>query len=299
MKRICLVVLLASACLTGGFFPLQAEEPEKIKVLIVDGQNNHDWKGTTPALKAIYEKSGRFTVEVATTPGKGQDMSSFKPDFSKFDVVLMNYNGDRWPKETDDAFEKFVREGGGLVIFHAGDNAFRSWKEYNEMIAVGGWEGRNETDGPYLYVKDGEIVRDTTPGGGGGHGPQVEYRVETYTPDHPIMKGLSEAFLHSKDELYCKMRGPAKNVTILATARSKVDEGGTGYDEPMLLAIDYGKGRVFHTMLGHAAEQCKCVGFLTTLLRGTEWAATNKVTIPCPDDYPAADKVSLRPFENE
>jgi type 1 glutamine amidotransferase len=91
------------------------------------------------------------------------------------------------------------------------------------------------------------------------------------------------------------MRGPAKNVTILATALSKTNEGGTGYDEPVLLVIDYHKGRVFHTVLGHAGAQCKCVGFQTTLLRGTEWAATNKVTIPVPDDYPAADKVSVRP----
>ena len=295
MKKATLVVLMAAACLGGGITGMMADESAKIKVLIVDGQNNHDWKGTTPELKDIYEKSGRFTVDVSTTPGQGQDNSGFKPDFAKYDVITMNYTGDRWPKETDDALEKFVREGGGLVIFHAADNAFRGWKEYNEMIAVGGWEGRNESDGPYLYVKDGEIVRDTSPGGGGSHGPQVEFRVETFTPDHPIMEGLPKAFLHCKDELYCKMRGPAKNVTILATALSKTDEGGTGYDEPVLLVIDYGKGRVFHTMLGHAAEQCKCVGFQTTLLRGTEWTATNKVTIPCPADYPAADKTSVRP----
>jgi type 1 glutamine amidotransferase len=295
MRRAFFVVLLATVCLAGGLARLSADEPVKIKALIVDGQNNHNWKETTPVLKETYEKSGRFTVDVATTPAAGQDMSGFKPDFSKYDVIVMNYTGDRWPKETDDAFEKFVREGGGLVIFHAADNAFRAWKEYNEMIAIGGWEGRNETDGPYLYVKDGEVVRDTKPGGGGSHGPQVEFVVKTFTPEHPIMDGLPKAFLHCADELYCKMRGPAKNVTILATALSKPNEGGTGYDEPVLLVIDYHKGRVFHTVLGHAGVQCKCVGFQTTLLRGTEWAATNKVTIPVPDDYPKADKVSVRP----
>ena len=296
MKNVILSwLLLATVCLAGGFTILLADEPVKIKAIIVDGQNNHNWRETTPVLKDIYEKSGRFTVDVATTPGNGQDMSIFKPDFSRYDVIVMNYNGDRWPKEMDDAFEKFVREGGGLVIFHAADNAFRAWKEFNEMIAIGGWEGRNESDGPYLYVKDGDVVRDTSPGPGGSHGPQVEFVVKTYTPEHPIMKGLPEAFLHNKDELYNRMRGPAKNVTILATALSKTNEGGTGNDEPALLVIDYGKGRVFHTVLGHAGEQCKCVGFQTTLLRGTEWAARNEVTIPCPDDYPTADKVSLRP----
>ncbi len=295
MKKTFLVVSLVAVCLAGGFARLMADEPAKIKVLIIDGQNNHNWKETTPVLKDIYEKSGHFAVDVVTSPEQGQDMSGFKPDFAKYDVLVMNYTGDAWPKETNAAFEKFVREGGGLVVYHAGDNAFRGWKEYNEMIAIGGWEGRNESDGPYLYVKDGEVVRDMTPGPGGSHGPQVEFLVETYAPDHPIMKDLPESFLHCKDELYCKMRGPAKNVTILATARSKTDEGGTGYDEPMLLVVDYGKGRVFHTMLGHAGEQCKCVGFQTTLLRGTEWAATNKVTIPKPEDYPTAEKISLRP----
>ena len=298
MKKSIQIAMLIAVCLVGCIVTSTlAEDLGKIKALIIDGQNNHNWKETTPVLKDIYEKSERFTVDVATTPEQGQDMSGFKPDFAKYDVIVMNYNGDTWPKETNDAFEKFVREGGGLVVYHAADNAFRNWKEYNEMIAVGGWEGRNEKDGPYLYVKDGEIVRDMTPGGGGHHGPQVEFLVETFADgsDHPIMKGLPKSFLHCKDELYCKMRGPAKNVTILATARSKVDEGGTGYDEPMLLVIDYGKGRVFHTMLGHAGPHCKCVGFQTTLLRGTEWAATNKVTIPCPEDYPTAEKVSLRP----
>ena len=276
----------------------EQEQPAKIRILLIDGQNNHGWKDTTPILKEIYEKSGRFTVDVATTPEAGKDMSGFKPDFSKYDVVVMNYAGDAWPKETSDAFDAFVKNGGGLVIYHAADNSFPDWKEYNEMIAVGGWGGRNEASGPYLYVKDGEVVRDTKPGSGGSHGPQVKFLVETFAPEHPIMKDLPAAFLHCEDELYCKLRGPAKNVTILATARSKVDEGGTGFDEPILMAIDYGKGRVFHDVLGHHVKQCKSVGFQVTLLRGTEWAATGLVTIPCPEDYPTKEEIRLREFDS-
>ncbi|MDR1383018.1 MAG: ThuA domain-containing protein [Planctomycetaceae bacterium] len=292
-KTLCVLTFLA-VCLSFAE-AVFADEPEKIKLLIIDGQNNHNWKATTPVLKDIYEKSGRFVVDIATSPAKGEDMSGFKPDFAKYGVLVMNYNGDSWTKETNDAFEKYVSNGGGLVSYHAGDNPFRDWKEYNEMIAIGGWGGRNENDGPYLYVKNGEVVRDTTPGSGGHHGPQVEFLIETFAPDHPIMKGLPKAFLHCKDELYCKLRGPAKNVDILGTALAKVNEGGTGNDEPMLMAITYGKGRVFHTTLGHDVPQCKCVGFQTTLLRGSEWAAIGSVTIPCPDDYPTADKTSVRP----
>jgi len=294
MKNVFLVVFVVTAFLGGGIAQLPADEPVKIKTLIIDGRF-YNGEESEPALKEIYEKSGRFTVDVATTPG-GRDIFRFKPDFSKYDViVLKNYLGTRWPKETEDAFEKFVREGGGLVIVHGANNSFHEWKEYNEMIGLGYGQGRNEKDGPYLYVKDGKVVRDTSPGSAGGHGPEMDFVVNTFKPDHPIMDGLPEAFMHSEDELYYGLRGPANHATILATAHSKTNEGGSGKIEPILLVIEYGKGRVFHSMLGHSDAACKCVGFQTTLFRGTEWAATNKVTIPCPDDYPTADKVSVRP----
>ncbi|MDQ6698602.1 MAG: ThuA domain-containing protein, partial [Acidobacteriota bacterium] len=89
-------------------------------------------------------------------------------------------------------------------------------------------------------------------------------------------------------------RGPADHMSILATAFSDPANNGSGNEEPMLLAIAYGQGRVFHTTLGHDPEAMKCVGFITTLQRGTEWAATGKVTLKVPDDFPSVDKVSVR-----
>ena len=132
-----------------------------MKALIVDGQNNHNWRQTTPHLKKLLEETKLFTVDLATTPGRGQDMSVFKPNFAAYDLVVSNYTGAAWPEETKEAFEKFVASGGGLVIYHAANNAFRDWKEYNEMIAIGGWGGRNETDGPYLYWRwrEGKVKR--------------------------------------------------------------------------------------------------------------------------------------------
>ena len=135
-----------------------------IKALLVDGQNNHNFRATTPLIKKALEDSGLFTVDVATSPENGQDMSQFKPDFAAYDVVVLNYNGDDWSAETREALEKYVSGGGGLVSVHAADNSFPNWKAYNEMIAVGGWGGRNEKSGPYLYWKDGRVVRDTSPG---------------------------------------------------------------------------------------------------------------------------------------
>jgi uncharacterized protein len=269
-----------------------------IRALIIDGQNNHDFKATTPHLKKVLEETGLFTVDVATAPAKGADMSSFKPEFSQYRVIVSNYSGQEWPQETKDAFVKFVREGGGFVSVHAADNSFPQWKEYNEMIAIGGWEGRNEKSGPYLRLRDGKWVHDMTPGVGGHHGRQHAFVVDTRVPEHPIMAGLPERWMHVKDELYDRLRGPATNVTVLASAMSAKDTGGSGEHEPLLLVTSFGKGRVFHTALGHNNGKDitaqRCVGFITTLQRGAEWAATGKVTQKVPADFPKADSVSLR-----
>ena len=268
----------------------------KMRALLIDGQNNHKtWPETSPLIERWLEESGLFTVDVATTPPKGQDNSAFQPAFSDYDVVVSNYNGELWPEATRRAFESYVREGGGFVSVHAADNAFAQWKAYNEMIAVGGWEGRNQASGPYLRLRDGKWIRDeATPGTGGHHGERHEFVVEIRNPNHPVTKGLPAKWRHAEDELYDQLRGPAKNVDVLASAYSEPATRGTGEHEPMLMAISFGKGRVFHTTLGHSPEAMRCVGFITTLQRGAEWAATGKVTQAVPGDFPGAEKVSLR-----
>ena len=280
-----------------GSTSIGAEQPaKKLNALIVDGQNNHPWAEVTPVLKTILEKSGRFAVDVATSPKQGEDMSSFKPNFAKYDVVVMNYNGDDWPSATQQAFEKFVAEGGGLSIVHAANNSFPDWKEFNLMCGLGGWGGRNEKSGPYVYWEDGKVVRNDEPGHGGSHGPQWEFLIEIRDAEHPITKGLPKAFRHCSDELYDRLRGPAANFTILATAYADKEKGGTGRHEPQLMVIDYGKGRIFHIAMGHAGQQCQSVSFIVPFERGTEWAATGKVTIPIPDDMPGEEKPVSREF---
>jgi type 1 glutamine amidotransferase len=266
-----------------------------IKALLVDGQNNHQWAVTSPELKKILEADGLCTVDVATAPAKGQDLSGLKPNFAAYQVVISNYNGEPWPAATKEAFEKYVSGGGGFVSVHAADNSFPEWSAYNEMIAIGGWGGRNEKSGPKLRLRDGKWTEDTAAGPGGHHGQQHEFLMVTRAPQHPIMAGLPDKWMHGKDELYDTLRGPAKKVTVLASAFSDPAKGGTGEDEPLLLTIDYGKGRVFHTALGHALDAIKCAGFAVTLQRGVEWAATGKVTQKVPADFPTAEKVSTRP----
>jgi type 1 glutamine amidotransferase len=274
---------------------LSKDNKKTLKALIVDGQNNHNWKGTTPVLKSLLEETGLFAVDVATSPAKKQSMDTFRPNFAKYDVIVSNYTGADWPKQTQDALVKYMENGGGLVIYHAANNAFPKWKEWNEMIAIGGWGGRDEKSGPMVRYRDGKIVFDNSPGRGGTHGPQHEFQIIIRDRHHSITAGLPEKWTHVKDELYSNLRGPAKNMDVLATAYADPAKKGTGEHEPALFTVRYGKGRVFHTVLGHGPEQLRCVGFIVTFLRGTEWAATGRVTqVEVPADFPTADEVSLR-----
>jgi type 1 glutamine amidotransferase len=126
------------------------------------------------------------------------------------------------------------------------------------------------------------------------HGKRLPFRVTTRAADHPIMHGLPESWMHMGDELYSRLRGPGRDMTVLATAWSDPANRGSGHDEPMLMALRFGKGRIFHTTLGHDAWALSDVGFMTLLRRGAEWAATGRVTQTVPADFPSADVVSYR-----
>jgi hypothetical protein len=101
--------------------------------------------------------------------------------------------------------------------------------------------------------------------------------------------------MHAKDELYSELRGPAKNLQILAYAYADKKYNGNQRNEPMLMTINYGKGRIFHTVMGHTggevfAPAMECAGFVTTLQRGAEWAATGKVSQKIPNNFPTENQ---------
>jgi type 1 glutamine amidotransferase len=310
-----LIFALASSTAEAG--------AKKIRVLIIDGQNNHDWRSTTPFMKKELESCGLFTVGVATTPQKptpppepkgnsADDLAKYKadlskyadayaafrlnppkfePDFSKYDVVLSNYNGPPWPKEVEKALESYLKAGKiGLVIVHAANNSFGNWKEYNLMIGMG-WRGSKGGD-RLLFDNEGKEVRiPSGKGDGSGHRYSGLFTITLRDREHPITKGMPDEWLHNNDELYDNMRGPIQNVHVLATSYSK----GTKVHEPMIWTVSYGQGRIFHTPMGHDLNAMRCVGFIATLQRGTEWAATGNVTLPLPENFPTAKKTSTVP----
>jgi hypothetical protein len=270
---------------------------QKIPVAIVDGQSGgayHNWKLTTQIMKIELEETGMFDVTVITAPESNGGFSNFNPNFAQYKALVMNYDGPDWPAGLESQFEQFVSGGGGLVIVHAADNSFPNWPAYNQMIGVGGWRNRNENAGPYWYWKDGKVVSDTRPGTAGQHGQRLPFQVTTRDDKNPIMRGLPPVWMHANDELYGMLRGPGKNMTVLATAHSDLKNKGTGFGEPMMMVLSYGKGRIFHTPMGHDAFALSCVGFITVFQRGTEWVATGKVTQKVPADFPTAKTVSYR-----
>lgn len=253
-----------------------------IPVMILDGESGgpyHDWKATTSVLKSMLDQASRFAVTVVTAPPAGGDFSAFQPEFSRYKAVVLNYDAPdgRWPASLKASFERYVDGGGGVVAVHAANNAFPGWTAYNRMLGVGGWRGRTEKSGPHWYWRDDALVSDASAGNAGSHGKRLPFLVTVRAPEHPIMKGLAPTWMHGADELYAHLRGPGENMTVLATAYSDPANAGSGRDEPQLMVLTFGKGRIFHTTWGHDVTALASPDFAVTFQRGTEWAATGGV----------------------
>lgn len=291
---------LASLTLTEPRARSAQRSGKPIRVLLIGGQNNHDWRKSTPFLQSILEKAGHFVVTVKNTPENNAPAASWdawQPVFRDYDCVVSDYNGQMWPERVKEQFVQYIRGGGGAVIVHAANNAFTGWKEYEQMV---GLLWRDKDYGYSLYLDDaGKLVRENpNEGRGMGHGGQYDWVMTTRDAKHPITEGMPLHWMHKHDELYHGQRGPAENIHILLTAYSDPapGRGGTGKHEPIVWWVPYGKGKVVVNVMGHVGDLgcLQCVGFQTILLRACEWVARGQCQTPIPADFPTADRVQVR-----
>jgi len=266
-----------SADLRARFF-----QKDKLRVLLLSGRNNHDWRTTTPFLRQILVDTGRFDVRVVEEPA-----GLTAQTLAVYDLVVSDYCGPRWGLSTEQALVEFVRGGKGLVAVHGAAYGFSGhdvladrhartgitepvWKEHADM--VGGWW-------PTAPTKQ-------------FHGARHSFKVRFVDGEHPVSKGLGEGFV-ATDELYHQMT-TLPSARVLATAWSDPATGGTGKDEPILWVNSFGQGRAYFTALGHEVAAMQNEGFKAALLRGAEWAATGAVTLPADAGTAKARKDALR-----
>jgi uncharacterized protein len=242
-------------------------EAKGVKVLIITGDHGHKWKETTPFLKELLTKGGH-EVDVTESPSK--DLTAEK--LAKYDVLFFNYRNTPkgakdnpasvWTDENKKAFKEAVEGGKGLVVYHHASSAFTGGTPFEmefEKIIAGGWRKQ------------------------GHHGAMHEF-VVTVRKEHPITKGIKE-FKHGRDELYQNsVMLPGSEVLATAFSDKAKDPKNTGNQEPMVWIAKYGKGRVYHNVLGHDVEAMQSPGFKVLMLRGVEWAATGEATTPLPPE---------------
>jgi type 1 glutamine amidotransferase len=296
----CLWIFLAAILFAGCATHSSDKAEPKIRVLIVDGASNHDWRQTTALIRGILAPSGLFDVTVSTAPTEAPQQAAWRPKFSDYDVVIQNYNDFAnhisWPEPAKKDFTDFVRNGGGVYIFHSAENAFVGWKEYEQMVALC-W--RKADYGTAIRVNDdGTLVR-IPPGKerGTNHGKRGDVLV-TRLGDDPIHAGMPRQWLSPDMEVYYFARGPATNLTVLAYARDS--RPGQGLLWPVEWTVDYGKGRVYVSTYGHVWDgatnppSMRCAAVQTIIPRAVQWLAHKPVTIPVPPDFPGTNSVSVR-----
>jgi len=305
-------VLCAIAIIVAGALPASARSNHgKIRVLIIDGFSNHDWQQTTQLLRGILDRAGKFKVDVSTVPQDpdSPEWAKWHPDFFKYDVVIQTCNENAnnglllnlkkkpdWPLEVKLDFAQYVRDGGGVYIFHSAENAFVGWKEYEQMVALS-WREANY--GTAVRIDDaGKLVRiSPNDGRATNHGKRSDVLV-TRLGNDPIHTGMPRAWKSPDMEVYYYARGPAENLTVLAYARDS--DPSLGLLWPVEWTSTYGKGRVYTSTYGHVwpgdvnPPGLRCAAVQTIIPRALEWLAGRKASFHIPADFPGTAAVSVR-----
>ncbi|MGA2406364.1 MAG: ThuA domain-containing protein [Bacteroidales bacterium] len=280
---------------------VKTQQNHEIKLLIIDGFSNHDWQRTTKTIVHLLNMKKGFKIDVSTSPdhtASKETIESWNPDFSAYDVVMMNcndiYNPVNWSTVTRQNLERFVASGGGLYIFHSANNGFVNWVEYNKMIGLG-W--RTKSFGKAAEIQEDGTIKVIEAGDGENtsHGARVNALVHRIG-NHPIQKGLPRSWIYADIEIYTFARGPMENMTVLTYAKDAL------YNKnfPIEWVVKYGKGNVYNSTLGHFwndqqnPEGMRCAAFQTEMVRAIQWLAKAKVDTSVPNDFPGTTAPSLR-----
>ena len=274
-----------------------------IKVLMIEGVSNHDWRHRSDIIRTILDKEGSFDITMTITPSVVDDPAwdSWRPNFSEYDVVMSGYNNlgrnkPSWPKEVQQAFERYLQAGGGFYVYHEANNAFKGWPEYNKMIGLG-W--RNAKFGKAIVITPDGSLQYIAAGKGKntGHGPRANTLL-TRMNNHPIHSGLPDKWMAADLEVYRYARGPAENVTVMSYATDAV----TSLQFPTEWVVQYGAGHSYVSTYGHVwkdqqePEGIRCVAFQTIMVRALKWLAGKQPDSSVPDEFPTEHKPSLRPY---
>ncbi|MAG94672.1 MAG: hypothetical protein CMJ48_13135 [Planctomycetaceae bacterium] len=233
------VLTLVLASLVIAMSTQATDAAAKVRVALVTGVDHkaHDWKKSTPALRELLEEEERLEVRIFEDPEWLASDVLFD-----YDVVLLHFkNFDPFKREEQMRanLSSFAKNGGGVVVLHFACGAFEDWPEYRNLAGKV-WDRKNT------------------------HDPRGPFTVNVVEKDHPITRGLTD--FRTDDELYICLAGE-KPVELLLAGRSRV----TGKDHPLAFVLQYGKGRIFQTVLGHDAKALATPEIATLLQRACVW----------------------------
>ena len=225
-----------------------AEQRQRARVLVVTGIEFHSWWETAPQIGRQLALSPELDVRV-------------EPDYNilatdeifNYDVIFFNFaNLVEYTETKDDDLaidniERFLREGGGIVIYH---------------LAIGMFERRTDRILPLIGRNYCRILPP--------HDPFRVFEVSIMDREHPITRHIPNFRIY--DELYTCLYGDLP-IHVLAQAFSP--EQLEYY--PIAYLHRYGEGYAFTTTLGHCMLALQSQEHVTMLRNAVLWLAGREV----------------------
>ena len=194
------------------------------------------------AIRELGQANG-LTVDATEDAGAFTDANLARYDA----VVFLLTTGDVLDESQQQAFERYIRRGGGFAGVHSAADTEYGWTWYGGLIGA--------------YFKSHPQVQRAT--------------VRVVDRRNPSTAGLPRALMRT-DEWYNFARNPRPYVHVLA----RLDEssyspgpGAMGADHPIAWSHSYRGGRAWYTAGGHTATAYAEPLFRRHLLNGIRYAA--------------------------